>query len=338
MATMEEKVLLSELSEDARATVTHMAKKVGRSRVTLVRLMDRVVKRFDVRFTIEINMDKLGMSERYIVAVKFRQRPTDAELRELFKDDRNAQCVYLMNGTFDLLIYAVADSAVNYIRWETHLAESLSQYGPTIMPSRYIYSHFGYFPMSDSFTDFIGTENRLDDADRQILRLMNSDSRLSYKEMGSRLGLSDATVRYRLFKLVKSGIIARFTIAAQAPGEGYSSVAYLINYTFTKTTSSVAFARAMSCYINDDKDAPAFNTFQLVFPISGSFRSFGMVLCEDRKTALEKAVRRHRAIFKNENIRILYGELVAPIKGILPFRRLDISANYKSVSWRGSAV
>lgn len=335
--TKQEKAILRELSTNSRATVTLLAETAECSRPTVMKIVERLSERIDLRFTLELNMERLGLGERYLVAIKFRKKPGEEVLKQLFKEDRHAQDVYLVKGGFDLLVFAVAGTAVDYIRWETRISEALSQYGPTIMPSRYVLSHFGYLPMAESFADFIGEGSGLDQIDRQMLKLLNSDSRMSYRELGSKLGITEATARYRLYSLVKSGVITRFTVSAQRPGEGYSSMIYLINYTFTKTTSSVAFANARSCYFRDDKEMPMFNTFQAIFPISGSFRSFGMVLCESKKEALEKAVRRHRRIFRNEGIRMLYGEMVKPVKGILPFRSLDIKSDYKTISWHNPA-
>ena len=331
--TPQEKIILRELSKNSRATITGLAKASGYSRVTTIKIVDKLTKELDLRFTTEVNMDRLGLSERYLIALKFREKVPERVLQELFESDIYAQNVYLINGNFNLLAYVVADSAVNYIKWETRLAEKLSKYGLTIMPSRHVFAHFGYMPMNESFTKFISGEHRLDETDKNMLKMLNHKSRSSYKELGDKLHISEATARYRLFRLVRRGFITRFTIAVQNPGDNYSSVVYLINYIFTETTSSTAFLNARNSYFADDDKQPTFNTFQLIFPISGSFRSFGMVLCEDKRTAMEKAVHRHRKIFRNEKINILYGEIIKPIKGILPYRSMDIRKDYKIVDW-----
>jgi DNA-binding Lrp family transcriptional regulator len=52
----------------------------------------------------------------------------------------------------------------------------------------------------------------LDEVDRGILELLRSDSRLAYTKIAEALGLSEGTVRQRVQKLLKSGVIRRFTI------------------------------------------------------------------------------------------------------------------------------
>ena len=331
--TTREKLILRELSSNSRATITYLSKVAGCSRITVIKTIDKLITRLSLKFTLEVNTEKLGLSERYLLAIRLNEKPDEETLKAFFTKDDYAQCVYRTNGTFDILIYAVADSPVNYIKWETRIAESLSKYGPTIMPSRYVFSHFGFMPLNDSFVELINPDQKLDDTDKGMLRLLNRDSRASYSYLGQKLGISEATARYRMFRLIKKGLITRFTVAAQLPGEGYSSIVYFINYTFTKTTSSVSFANARNSYFKDDDMYPMFNNFQLIFPVTGSFRSFGMVLCDTKRAAYDKAVRRHKRIYPNENIRISYGEVTECIKGLFPFRSLDIRKDYKTVSW-----
>ncbi len=53
---------------------------------------------------------------------------------------------------------------------------------------------------------------KLDRIDLDILSLLLNDSRISLTEMANRLGLSRPTVRERLRKLIKNGVIKGFTI------------------------------------------------------------------------------------------------------------------------------
>jgi len=48
--------------------------------------------------------------------------------------------------------------------------------------------------------------------DKKLLELLKHDARLSFVELGSRVGLSEAAVRRRVKRLQETGIIKRFTI------------------------------------------------------------------------------------------------------------------------------
>ncbi len=51
----------------------------------------------------------------------------------------------------------------------------------------------------------------LDDIDKRILKLLQTDARLSFAELSRDLSVAEATVRFRVNRLVNSGVITRFT-------------------------------------------------------------------------------------------------------------------------------
>jgi len=57
----------------------------------------------------------------------------------------------------------------------------------------------------------------LDELDRRIIELMRRDARRSYQSIGRELGVSEGTVRKRVKRLIKSGVIKRFTIEVERP-------------------------------------------------------------------------------------------------------------------------
>ena len=328
-----ERMLLRELSNNSRSTVTNLSEQIGCSRITTSRLLRRLVEKLKIRFTLELNTSRLGISERHIVMVKFARKPDVKALRDFFGADMYSQNVYLTEGDYDLLIYAVTGNPVDYIRWETKVASELSEYGVVIRPSEYVFAHFGYMPLSNDFVGFIDKYNKqIDDDDKRILSLLNQDSRMGYREMAEKLKMKEDTIRYRIFTLRKSEVIRRFTIAVQEP-IGLYPISYFINYRFNKTTTSTRFALARESYMNADDHNPLLNTFQFVAPISGSYRSFGIALFKGKEAALEGAVTHHQRIFNKEDIEITYAGISGVIKGLLPFRNLDIRTNYVKVEW-----
>lgn len=328
-----DRAMLMALSEDARLNVTRLSRAVGYSRITTIKALRRLERDLGIRFTIEIDESRLRSFERHVIAVKLSKTPTAGTLERIFSNDPFAQNVYLMEGDFDLLIYATASKAVDYITWETHVAETLVDYGASIRPSEYVTSHFGYMPLGDGFIDEITDARSIDDKDRSILKLLNKNCRLGYREISKLTGIQEDTVRYRLFLLRKSGIIKRFTIAVQNPPENSVSTAYFVNYIFTKNTTTKNFPAAKRHFFDCDKDGPLLNSFQLIAPISGRFRSFGITLFQSREDAIENTVKKQKRIFRDEKIEIEHAVIKKVIKGMLPFRNLEIRANYKTIEW-----
>jgi len=61
-----------------------------------------------------------------------------------------------------------------------------------------------------------------DDLDRQILAALVENARLSYREIGTRVGLSAPAVKRRVARLERDGIVLGYTalVDAHAPGHG----------------------------------------------------------------------------------------------------------------------
>jgi len=53
---------------------------------------------------------------------------------------------------------------------------------------------------------------KLDDIDKEIIAVLSDDARISYADLGRRIGITRAKARERVIDLVKSGIIEKFTI------------------------------------------------------------------------------------------------------------------------------
>ncbi|MEM1539158.1 MAG: Lrp/AsnC family transcriptional regulator [Candidatus Bathyarchaeia archaeon] len=52
----------------------------------------------------------------------------------------------------------------------------------------------------------------MDDADKEILKILKQNARSAYRDIAKKVGLSEGAVRLRVKKLVESGIIKRFTV------------------------------------------------------------------------------------------------------------------------------
>jgi len=60
----------------------------------------------------------------------------------------------------------------------------------------------------------------LDDTDIRILQLLREDSRLSFREIGKRIGVSTGTVSERVKNMIEDGVIKRFTTAVDPAAMG----------------------------------------------------------------------------------------------------------------------
>ncbi len=67
----------------------------------------------------------------------------------------------------------------------------------------------------------------MDDLDRKILSLLEEDARLTYSEVGSRVGLAASSVHERVRKLEKRGIIRRYRAEVDRAETGFPITAFV---------------------------------------------------------------------------------------------------------------
>jgi DNA-binding Lrp family transcriptional regulator len=324
-----EKLMLQELSTDSRASLTRLAKVAQCSVAMASRMLDRLVKKLDIKFTIEVDFDKLGFSERHIAYIKFQKKPQEDFLVNLFKNDHIVQDVYLTKGDFDILIFAAADTPIEYMRWETDLMVNLSDYLPELRPSEFIFNTLGYMPLSGAFTDSIKKGMKFDKIDRGILKLLNENSRFGYRELGKALGVEEATVRYRVFRLIRRGVITRFTIAIQNSG-GVAGV-FFMRYSFDKNTISRIFPEQRKHSMAEDEQLPLINRTPMIVLMSGSYRVFGMSFGKTKEESIAAGVKWHVNLVKNNHPHEAHAIVTKPIKGLLPLRNLDAKKYYRFI-------
>ncbi len=67
-------------------------------------------------------------------------------------------------------------------------------------------------------------EIRIDNKDREILSFLIENGRISLKELGSKLGISDVAIRKRIKKLEDAGIIKGYTVKVDPRALGYNVI------------------------------------------------------------------------------------------------------------------
>jgi len=67
----------------------------------------------------------------------------------------------------------------------------------------------------------------IDEKDRQILEILELDARTPYTEIAKELGVSESTVRKRVDRMEKNGVIKQYTIITEPAKRGYGTVTIL---------------------------------------------------------------------------------------------------------------
>ena len=68
----------------------------------------------------------------------------------------------------------------------------------------------------------------MDEIDKNIIKLLSENSRMTFKDLGKKLGVCDVTVKNRIERLLKEGVIKTFTLIVDPEKVG-SKVAVIID-------------------------------------------------------------------------------------------------------------
>lgn len=67
----------------------------------------------------------------------------------------------------------------------------------------------------------------LDDVNLKVIHMLSKDSSRSFVEIAKQIGISDATVHFRVRRLIAEGVIRRFTISVDNNLLGYDHLAFI---------------------------------------------------------------------------------------------------------------
>jgi Lrp/AsnC family transcriptional regulator for asnA, asnC and gidA len=114
-----------------------------------------------------------------------------------------------------------------------------------------------------------------DDVDKEILRMMQSDARISYAEMSKRLNFPESTVRYRVKRLLDSKVIRKVTALLDPRKIGFN-------------TSAVVMVKVNPNYVTEAlKGMASFEEAQHVFQITGEYDIISVIHVRDMKALNE---------------------------------------------------
>jgi len=80
---------------------------------------------------------------------------------------------------------------------------------------------------------------KIDKIDKKIIELLKRDGRISYRRIAEEIGRTEVTVRRRVRKLIKEGVIRRFTVVIDPVKIGKSVQAFISVPIDVKETSKL---------------------------------------------------------------------------------------------------
>ncbi len=320
------KRIIRELSNNARVPVNRLAVLAGSYRRMVSQKLKQAEEQLGIKYTMELNEQKLGLSNGHLILAKFLKKPEPEKLARILASSHVPQIAATLKGHYDLMIYANAQSGSEYVHWDKITQIRLSEYGVLWEPSDVAHRQLGFILLRNELLQRLD----LPDEYRSIMLLLNQNSRLSFSDMSKKLNMHFNTVAYRFNKLVESKYIKRFTISMDpVPGTKMLAVAgkYIMKDNF-ESDASVSRKALM-----DDDKSPIASRYVVVNQLVGSYDFFSMGIFDSYDAAITHDLRYYKKAMHRHLVRAKYAEVDRVILGRLPIRSVDNRKEYDTIRW-----
>lgn len=318
--------ILRSLSENSRITLTELARNVGLSRKAVTDKLARLERELGIRYTLELNEDKLGFFNPHMIMVKFKKRPSDGYLKETFGRFHVPQIVATIKGTYDMFVYANAQSRDEYVHWDKGMQIFLADYGVSWNPSEVAWNPLGFYPLRNALIERLDLPQKY----KSLLMLLNANSRASFQELSKQTGMHFTTVAYNFRKLLKLGYIKRFTLVMRK-FEPLTLMTifgkYIISSRFEQD------ARSTRDFFRSDDNNSLISRYLIVNQLVGSEDFFGMGVFDDHETAMKRFWNYYKEDMVAERPKSERGVVDKVLLGDLPIRSMDTDKVYKVIDW-----
>lgn len=314
------------LSQDARMPISGIAKELGMSRVGVRTRLGRMEQEFGMHYVAELNEDVLGFTAQHLISVKFDKKPDYERIKMLLEKSYIPQLAFTTKGAYDLIIYAVAASTMEYAHWDRSMQILLAEYGAEWKTSEVVHRHLGFCPVRPELLDRLDIPEKY----RGMLKILGDNARTSFKDMSAKLGMHFNTVAYNFNKIVESGYVRRFTVTMEKPKD-ISVYTFLITFK-PREGFEKASAQARKFVMIEDKD-PLINRVLLSANLIGSYDLFFVNAFDDVEAALKKFLAPYKKMYESQGVKVIGGEVDRVILGRLPVRSVDTTKEYDTIVW-----
>ncbi len=319
--------MLRLLSENSRITMSELAKSVGLSRKTAKDRLARLEKELGIRYTLELDEDKLGLFNPHIIIIKFNKRPSDDYLKQVFSRFHIPQIVATIKGSYDMFIYANAQSRDDYVHWDRGLQIHLADYGVSWNPSEVAWRPLGFYPLRNELLERLDLPEKY----KTLLLLLNKNSRATFQQLSKETGMHFNTIAYNFKKLVELGYIKRFTLVMEKLDP------FTVMTIFGKYIISSRFeqdARSTRDFFRTDDEYSLVSRYVIVNQLVGSGDFFGVGVFDDLETAMKRFWNYYKEDMVAEKPKSERGVIDKVLIGDLPLRSLDTSKVYRVINWQ----
>lgn len=240
-------LILRKLLEDGRQSSASISKEIDLGREIVNYRIKRLIKEnLIVKFIPKINEQALNYKE-YIIFLKLNLDDEISKEKFVKEHIGNKYLIWIVksNSGWDLIVRLYAQSLDEF---KLKLNEILEDYS-TVLASYYTIISTDEIKENEKETLLEKVFNEkttkkdfkiikktpkilLDQKDKEIIKLLEENARVQYKEIGDKLEISSDTVKYRIDKLKSQGVIENFAPVINFNKIGYIQYAAIIKFNY----------------------------------------------------------------------------------------------------------
>ncbi|MFH0884699.1 MAG: Lrp/AsnC family transcriptional regulator [Candidatus Micrarchaeota archaeon] len=240
--------ILSLLDMNARMPMGELAKKAGVSRQVAAYRVERMRKEGVILGAITIfDSVVVGFNWfRVVIRLKGAGSAQKRELIEYFTNHPNTLWVADIGGNWDVIVNIVTRDNFEF---NGLFEDFLAKYGKFVKA----YEALVYISVRDKAREYIlggeaigktgrytefnhrmrfNPDLRLDQVDREIIRMISQDVFCSIWQIAARIGVSDKTVKARISRMEKNGLILGYRLLVHPSALGYESYMTLLQMNY----------------------------------------------------------------------------------------------------------
>ena len=305
--------ILMHIYEDSRAPLRELGREAGISHHTISKVLQECEKRYDIRYTLDLDLHALGFHTGKLVTIKFGRVPSADFLKKRLHGDVFVQDAYLASGDFDLMLYVVGLTPEDFQRWQFMLRVELSDYKPKVSVSDVNMYMDGFLPVKN---ELIKSSEAISDVEKRVLVALNDNSRIKMKELSRVTKLSPTSVFYIMNKLKAKGVIRKYTSLTQNPSKRLL-LAYSVKLTPMKDhkTLSVNLSKA----ILSESYHEVTNEYCTFINTNGAIDAFFICTFQDGEELSKRGTNLIQTLWRKEDPITEQALLTGLVVGMWPF-------------------
>jgi len=216
--------ILYHLFLNSRQSLSSVAKKVGLQKSVVEYRIKRLQAKGIIKsFNAMVDVFKLGFSVyRLYIVLQYTSPDKEKEIINHFINHNNTWSIASTKGRYDLIATILVESTSNFYSFYEETLRDYRYYFKEIFFSQ-LYETFGYkhsLLLDESSPSreraYVYRDNGqtvdVDLVDYKILNLLSKNTRINSVDIANQINVSTVTIHTRMNKLIKSGVIQRYSI------------------------------------------------------------------------------------------------------------------------------